>query len=524
MQSFAFTSLRYIAYFVVLAAACVFAEDATPARTEGNADKRLPVPPAAALLDSEKQVKDLLKEEYQKKGAAERTDLAKRLLKLAGESKHDAFAYHVALREAKDIAAAAGELDTAFAAVDALAQAFAVDAPGLKVGALTAAVRNVATAEAADKAYATGSDLLDELARDNQFDAALKLVGPLDDLARRANNPEMARTIQARSKDLRTQQTEWARAKPFFDKLKANPEDAEAALAAGKYYAASRGDWEHALPLFAQSAQAALMEAAAKDLLKPEDDAAQAGVGDLWWSAAEKESGAFKAAVQDRAATWYSQALEGLTGLRKAQAEKRIQTASDAAGGDWTDLLRLVNPDKHAATGKWIRRGNEIEVAGTGDHCVLEIPKTTQGSYDLQVAFTAKEGTRHEVAVILPVGSAQTVLMIDGWQGVTGLGSVNGVTPNETGNPTTSTAPKGARGFITPGQRCSVAVRVRIEGANAQVQADFNGRKIVDWRGKQAALSVWHGWPVKAKTFGLGACTTPVVWHTVKVRLFDAAR
>jgi hypothetical protein len=292
----------------------------------------------------------------------------------------------------------------------------------------------------------------------------------------------------------------------------------------GKYYAAFRGDWEHALPLLAKSTQAALKEAAAKDLLKPEESAAQADVGDLWWSVAEKEGGAFKAAVQNRAATWYSQALEGLTGPRKAQAEKRIQTASDAASGEWTDLLRLVNPDKHAATGKWTRRGNEIEVAGAGDHCVLQVPKTTQGSYDLQVAFTAKEGTRHEAAVILPVGTAQTVLMIDGWQGVTGLGSVTGVTPNETGNPTTIAAPKGTRGFITPGQRCSVIVRVRIEGANAQVQAEFNGRKIVDWRGKQAVLSVWQGWPVKAKTFGLGACATPVVWHTVKVRLSDQSR
>ena len=70
-------------------------------------------------------------------------------------------------------------------------------------------------------------------------------------------NPAM----RPRSRDLRTQQTEWAKAKTFLDKLKANPEDAEAALAVGKYYAASRGNWEHALPLFAKSTQAALEQA-----------------------------------------------------------------------------------------------------------------------------------------------------------------------------------------------------------------------------------------------------------------------
>jgi hypothetical protein len=117
------------------------------ANPEPKEDNRLPVPPAVALVDSEKQIKDIFKDEYLKKGSVERIDLAKRLLKLAGESKNDGLAYYVALREAKDIAVSAGELDTAFAAVDALTQAFVVDVFDAKVGVLTGLTRTTTTPE-----------------------------------------------------------------------------------------------------------------------------------------------------------------------------------------------------------------------------------------------------------------------------------------------------------------------------------------------------------------------------------------
>ncbi|MCY3022651.1 MAG: hypothetical protein NTW87_27035 [Planctomycetota bacterium] len=299
-------------------------------KTAGQADKRLPAPPAAVLAEPERQIKEVFKDEYQKKAATDRIELAKRLLKLAEESRNDGLTYYVALREARDVAASAGDLGTAMAAADLLSSSFVVDAAEMKANALVLASRAVATPEAVEKVFGQGMDTLEQAVKEAQYDSAAKLLTTLEDLARRSGKSELVTTVQTRSKDIRAQQAGWSKVKPAFDKLKANPDDPEAALTVARYHLGLRADWEQALPLLAKCSAPALKAAAAKDLAKPEDPAGRADAGDLWWSASEKETGAFKDMLQDRAASWYGQALGELTGLRKAQAEKHMQTAARA--------------------------------------------------------------------------------------------------------------------------------------------------------------------------------------------------
>jgi hypothetical protein len=483
---------------------------------------RVPVPAGPEAADAEKEIKSIFKDEYPKRAAADRAALARKLLQAGEETKDDAVLQFVTLREARDLAASAGDLDTALTAIDQMGKAFLVDVPDLKATAFASAARSV-EADEGERVFTKGLDLMDRLAGDGEFDAAVKLAVPLEDLARRLRSAEHIKTAQARAKECRVQLTEWNRVRPSAEKLKETPDDAEACLAVGKYYAAAR-KWAAALPLLAKGSHAGLKEAAAKELAKPADAAALADAGDLWFALAEKETGAFKAVLQDRARELYEKALPGLAGLAKAKVEKRLQSATEVASGsgDWIDLLRIANPATHAVAGKWTRQGNELEVAAGDTHDLLEFPRGAQGSYDLQAVFTIKEGTRHEPAIMLPVGTTQTALMFDAWDapGVCGLACVDGVAPNG-GNPTTFPTPKGLRGVTPPGPPNTVSVRVRIEGANAQVQVDVNGRKIIDWKGKQASLTAWTGWPVKSKTFGLGACQTAVTWHAVRVRLLD---
>jgi len=508
------------------AAAAAGAEETPPAKPEAKAGakdtKRMPVPPLATLAQQDKKLKDLYKTDYQKKGTADRTELAKKLLNVAAESKDDALLCYVALREAKDLAAAAGELDTAFAAADALGQTFIVDPNDLKAAALTAAAHAAGTVEAADKVCEGGLELLEQLAKESQFDAAVKLTAPLDDLARRANKPDLAKTIQARGKDLRTQQADWAKAKPFVEKLQANPDDPAAALNVGKYYAVSKGDWEQALPLLAKCSVPALKEAAAKDLANPAEAAERIAVGDLWWALADKEIGPAKAALHGRAASWYGKALEDLTGLPRLKIEKRIESAAAEGGAaEWTDLLALVNLAKQAVRGKWLKQGTGLENTDNGHHVSLEIPKTCPGSYDLQAVFSLKEAERHETCVIFPVGTAQTILALDTGAGFSGLASVNGSLPGSPDNPATFPTPKGQRWLIPVGKNCTLDIHVRIQGANAHVRAEFNGLKLVDWKGKQELLSASDSYhfPEGSKSFGLGGCAATVLWQAVRLRV-----
>lgn len=361
--------LRAFWHYVCLAAmtAALTGAAETPAQ---QADKRLAVPAAAAQAEADRQIKTVFKDEYQKRGAAERTELAKRLLTLAQETKDDTAALYVALREAREVALSAGDMATAFAAIDVMAWTFAVDANDLKAAGFATAARSATTPDAAEKAHQTGAALQERLAEDNDYDAALKLAGPLEDLVRRANNAELARSTQARTRELRTQQTEWGKVKPHFDKLKASPDDAEAVLAVGKHHAA-KGSWEDALPLLAKCSVAGLREAAAKDGAQPEAAEARADLGDLWWAAAEKETGIVKTALQNRAAEWYGRALDELTGLRKAQVEKRLQTAAGMGQG-------LAGWLRTAGILFWVSPAQDP--AGTAKDLVSHAPATNVGA------------------------------------------------------------------------------------------------------------------------------------------------
>ncbi|MCY3022243.1 MAG: LamG domain-containing protein [Planctomycetota bacterium] len=350
---------RREAYWAVLLTVCaavvagcsrlVLAAEPEPAKTDAKAvAERQPVPAGPKVTDAEKQIREVFKDDYQKRSAAERTALARRLIKLAQESKADPPSCYVALREARDIAASAGDIDAAWAACEQLAETFAVDAGELKTAALSAVARSGVSGEAAAKAFDAGEGLLEQYASESHYDVAVKLLGPLEELARRANNAELAGALQSRAREVRAQQAEWAKVKPSFDKLKENPNDADAALVAGKYYIVSRGNWERALWMLVKSSSPALQQAAAKDLAEPAEAEARADVGDLWWAAAEKEAGALKVAMQQRGLNWYRQALEGLTAPRKQQVEKRVQGAMGAGssieGLKAAGLVFWVNP------------------------------------------------------------------------------------------------------------------------------------------------------------------------------------
>jgi hypothetical protein len=363
------------ATLLAVCAAPALAGEAPPAKTESPAaekpSERLPIPVGSWVADAEKQLKDSLKDEYQKKGAVERTALARRLLKLAQENRKELLTCYIALREARDVGVSAGDFETAFAAIDLLAETFEVDAAESKASALLTIARNLTTADAAEGVFHAGMELLDRLRKGAQLETAVKLLSPLEDLARRANNPELLKTVQARAKDVRARQAEWAKAKPHVEKLAAEPDDADAAAAVAKYHVASEGDWERALPLFARCSAPALKEAATKDLAKPEEAAAQAEAGDRWWSLSERETGSLKAALQRRAAAWYNQALEGLSGPRKAQAEKRIQAAAGIAGsaGEWLKTAGLVF---------WVNPGSDP--AGKARDLISNAPPTNTGA------------------------------------------------------------------------------------------------------------------------------------------------
>jgi len=103
-----------------------------------NAAKKIPVPTDSARAEATKLIKEVYGDECSNaKTAVEKQALAKKLLGKANESKDDLASQFVLLRLTRDIATQAGDRQTAFQAIDAMAETFQVDVLAMKVAVLT---------------------------------------------------------------------------------------------------------------------------------------------------------------------------------------------------------------------------------------------------------------------------------------------------------------------------------------------------------------------------------------------------
>ena len=104
---------------------------ALPASSQEAADRKA-VPDAAAQAQAEKLIRDVFKDEYARTSAADRLNLARKLLQQGIDTVDDPASRFVLFREARDLAAQAGDLETALTAVDEMARFFQVSAPEMK--------------------------------------------------------------------------------------------------------------------------------------------------------------------------------------------------------------------------------------------------------------------------------------------------------------------------------------------------------------------------------------------------------
>ena len=97
------------------------------------------VPDAAAQAEAMKLVKEVYGDAYaHAKTNDQKQALAKKLLEKAGRADSEPTGEYVLLRLARDIATQAADVETAFAAVDAMARSFKIDPVEVKAGVLTA--------------------------------------------------------------------------------------------------------------------------------------------------------------------------------------------------------------------------------------------------------------------------------------------------------------------------------------------------------------------------------------------------
>lgn len=294
---------------------------------------RTPVPGQAAQEKALALVLEVFQDDLKAPSPDARAKLAAALLQQGREAKDDSVLRYVLFREARDLAARAGDAPLAFVAVEELSRRYDVNALALKAEALTLASQETTNPDAAKAIVDLSLPLLKEALDADQYDAARALGQAAEQAASRAKSKELVEEVRRRNEEVRAVEKGFARLQTFVERLKKNPDEPEANLELGKYYGFFKRNWDKALPLLAKGGDETLRQLARRDLAGPKDAHDRLALADAWWERAAAEQDPAKLALQARAATWYDRALGQVAGLNRTKALKRFERVNERLRG-----------------------------------------------------------------------------------------------------------------------------------------------------------------------------------------------
>ena len=301
--------------------------------------KKLPIPNEAAQVKALKLIDDIFQEDFAAAKQPEaKSKLAAYLFQQGKESQADPANRYILYREARDLAASAGDARLALAAADELSRQFEVSALQQKADVMVMIANINLSKEASKDLVELVLPMIQEAIEIDNFPVAIALGKVVDKAAHKSKILALVTAVQKRNEEILAVQKGFARLQAFIDRVEKNPQDAEANLELGKYYAVLKHRWEKALPYLAGSSDAALKPLALDDLARPKDPHRQLALADGWWNLASTEKEPTQLALQRRAIYWYDQALPKLAGLSRTKAQRRIDQVSARLAGTSADM------------------------------------------------------------------------------------------------------------------------------------------------------------------------------------------
>lgn len=172
--------------------------------------------------------------------------------------------------------------------------------------------------------------------------------------------------------------------------------------------------------------------------------------------------------------------------LAKLEAEMGPRPAVAAAGDKSIDLLDYVDPSRDRVRGNWYRVGETIraERGGFTDIPILRAPvRIDSSNYTLKIKAIRDSG-EGSIGIIFPVGESQVSYSINLFpSGAAGLSNVAGqdASRNDTRKDVA----------VTNGKVFNVDIIVKTEDdGGAAIAIAFDGKSVLDWKGKQSDLSL----------------------------------
>lgn len=256
-----------------------------------------------------------------------------RSLALETQNNNERFAL---LKFATDLAIESGQADYANETISTFASEFLIDELSYRKDAVTAwnlrlkkefSGRQLVAAQ--NRLLALVTPLIDQSVSKRRFELATEFAEIAVALAN-ANLP-MKKKLVARVKQLKEKAVRHAQMTTLEAELEKTP-DAKKATDLGFYLCFELGDFEKGCSYLAVGVDESLRDAATQEINGPTETVDQVKLGDLWWEAAEKTAAEESTDIKQRAAFWYTKALEHSTGITRARLEERIAEVNSSTG------------------------------------------------------------------------------------------------------------------------------------------------------------------------------------------------
>jgi len=321
---------------------------------------RLPVPDEDALARARAEIQEIYASELEgARSLQQKSALADEFIRVAeADAGHPASRY-VLLGFARDLAAATGDVDRTLALGDRLGAMFRISSYDAKAESLAklaeVAVKVPGALAVNERIAALSQGLAGEALRAGEIDAADRLISLALPCARKTGNRRLLVELQEAGRRLAQLKSRARLAEMARERLRVEPDNPKANLAAGQWECLVEGRWQEGLPLLAKGDDAQLAGLARKDLAGPAEPAAQFDLGEQYHDLAESRDGIEAQRATERAALWYRRASERASGgLLQVKIDKRL-----------AELAQSV-PDVEEGAGRYA-----LEFDGGTDHAVV---------------------------------------------------------------------------------------------------------------------------------------------------------
>lgn len=468
---------------------------------DDDAPQRLAVPSNEAQAKATSLIKSIFRTDYADHSADATRRLASKLQRQAEQTSDDQTARFVLLRECRDAFAHDGAVRDAVRVGRQMEAEFAIHGAAAQLDALAAAHGAAKSSEAAVDLANAALGVAEAALRENNAQGAEKAIREAESVTLHKNSPLAAR-VQSASKRVRAAAQSADALDTAIRKLKSAPDDRSANFTVGRILCFEQDHWDTGLPLLQRGSDALLAPILHEELQNPADAAGVLALAEAWWQLPEN-TGIIRAQSRQRAAYWYRRILDGTTGLRRMEFERRIAEADVHGAMPTLDLLALVDPATDAVSGSW-KTNEEGLAGGPGDLTRIELPYEPPEEYDFRVTFARTSG---DSVVIQLCRSGEAGFF---WEGASRgflLGFVEG--------------PKAANQHLTfpdvvvkNGRKYTSVVSVRKD----RVSAFIDGKLVGDLQRSQYQMQGQDGWTLRHPTrLGVGIHQSTVIFYEIEV-------